>query len=612
MKKSFIERIHEGVIVCDGAMGTTLDLKGYNDLPREIYNLNDPEIIKSIHREFIEAGAEIIETNTYQGNRIRLNTYHLADKIKEININAVKIAREAAGDDVYVAGAVGPTGKILEPIGKLKRSEVRDVFKEQIEYLLEGGIDILMFETFVSLNELDEAIDAAKALAGNSIPIVAQKTFPEDGSVLSGDFPIEVTQHLIDKKVDVVGANCTVGPQRMFSLIKSMYKEGIILSAQPAAGIPTLLDGRSVYSASPGYLAVYAEQLIESGVTLIGACCGSTPAHIRAISRVVKEYKSRKPTAEIEQKSKTPIKITEIKDKYPLEQKKEYSNFQKNIGKKLLLTAELDIPRGMDISSILAGAEYLKKMGLDAVNITDGARARFRMNPFALSAEVQNKVGIETITHFTCRDRNLIGLQSDLLGANLLGVKNILVVTGDPANVGDYPQATSVFDVDSIGLLQILNSMNSGNDVSGNTINGFTSFLLACGVNPVGNNLDKEIEKLKKKVEFGAQIAFTQPIFEIETLEKFLNKIEGINISIMLGILPLRSFKHAEFLHNEIPGIFIPQDIRKKMFQSKSQAAIGIDLAKEFLIQAKKLVSGLYFMPPFQKYNIVAELIKDI
>ena len=611
MKKPFLERLKEGVIVCDGAMGTTLDLIGFTELPREILNIKEPGIIETIHREFIEAGAEIIETNTFQANRIRLSTYHLEDKTKELNEAAIRIAKKAAGDNVYVAGAIGPTGKIFEPIGKLKREEAKDVFKEQIEYMIAGGVDLLMFETFVSLNELDDAIDAAKEIIGNDLPIVAQKTFPEDGSILSGDFPLEVTRHLMDKKVDVIGANCTVGPQRMFSLIKSMYKEGVILSAQPAAGIPTLLDGRSVYSASPGYLAIYAKQLLEAGVTLIGACCGSTPDHIRAISKVVKEFKNKIP--EIKEESKPQVKIGGTKLKQVIrERHKEikYSDFKNNIGKKFLITSELDVPRGMDMASVVKGAYYLKEIGLDAVNITDGARARFRMNPFALSYEVQSKVDIETITHFTCRDRNIIGLQSDLLGAYSLGVKNILAVTGDPANVGDYPLATSVFDTDSVGLLKMMSSMNEGIDIMNNGISGKTNFLLACGVNPVGASLNKEIEKLERKIDGGAEIAFTQPIYKIETLETFLNKIAHLKIPIMLGVLPLRSFKHAEFLHNEIPGIHIPQDIRKKIFQSEKQAETGVDLSKEFLLEAKKMVAGAYLMPPFQKYEVVAQLME--
>jgi homocysteine S-methyltransferase len=613
MKKLFLERLREGIIVCDGATGTLLDLMGYKEVPREIHNIKNPGIIKSIHLQYIAAGAEIIETNTFQGNRIRLSTYYLDDKIKEINLNAVKIAKDAAGNDIYVAGAVGPTGKILEPVGKLKRSEARDIFKEQIEYLLEGGVDLLMLETFVSLNELDEAIDAAKSLVDSKTPIVAQKTFPEDGSILAGDFPIEVTQHLLDKKVDVIGANCTVGPQRMFGIIKSMYKEGIILSAQPAAGIPTLLDGRSVYSASPGYLAVYAKQLVEAGVTLIGACCGSTPDHIKAIAEAVKDFKYKGHIIGTEEKPKIQIKTPspEKERAYSYkEEERKFSDFYNNIGKKFLISVELDIPRGMNITSVLNGAESMKKTGVDAVNITDGARARFRMNPFALSYEIQTKIDIETITHFTCRDRNMIGLQSDLLGAHSLGIKNILAVTGDPTNVGDYPQATSVYDVDSVGLLKILSSMNSGKDIMGNSIIGRTNFLLACGVNPASGNLDKEIHKLEQKVESGARIAFTQPIFEMETLENFLNKIHHIKIPIMLGILPLRSFKHAEFLHNEVPGIYIPQSIRKIIYQSKFQAQTGIDLAKEFLSKARKHITGAYLMPPFQKYNIVSEIIK--
>jgi len=615
MKKPFLERLlDDRPIICDGAMGTMLDLYEYPEQPRCIHNLLNPDIVARIHREYIEAGAEIIETNTFDANRFRLEFYHLQDKIKEINRAGVEIAKSVAGDDVYVAGSIGPTGKLIEPLGKIKIQQVKDVIKEQAEILISEGVDLIILETFVSLNELDAAIEAVKEIS-DKIPLIAQKTFPEDGAILATDFPIEVVKHIKGKGVTVVGSNCTVGPQRMFSIIKSMYQDDVILSAQPAAGIPTLVDGRSVYHASPEYLATYAKQLVEAGVKIIGACCGSTPSHIRAIANAVKDLRLKKPKIEIKVKEQGQIETQQERGSKAevVVLEAESSNFAKKIGKKFLTTVELDIPRGLDISSVIEGAKYLKENGIDAVNITDGARARFRMDPVAISHLVQTKTGIETITHITCRDRNLIGLQGLLLGAWALGVKNILAITGDPTKIGDFPQATTVGDVDSIGLIKILRNMNHGLDAVGNTIGEPTHFLIACAANPTAQNLDYEISRLEKKVEAGAQIVFTQPLYEIQTLELFIKKIEHLKIPVMLGVLPLRSYKHAEFLHNEVPGINIPAWVREKLFLARDDAGkVGIEIASQFLKEAKPLVQGVYLLPPFKKYHIAIEILQKI
>lgn len=605
MKKPFRERIKGSPIVCDGAMGTLLDLYEYDEKPHEIQNLKNPDIVERIHREYIAAGSEIIEANTFSANRLRLSQYHLEDKLGEIILAGVAIARRAAGDTVYVAGSVGPTGKILEPIGKLKREQTRDAFKEQIEYLLKGGVDLIMLETFVSLQELDEAIAAAKELT--DLPIVAQKAFAEDGAILSGSFPVEVVEHIIAQGVDVVGANCTVGPQRMFSIIRNIHKDGVILSAQPAAGIPTLLDGRSIYHTTPEYLAQYARELVESGVTLIGACCGSTPAHIKAIAQAIKGLKVGKVGTRPVTKKSVAVK-TEPERLYGEPARR--SKFARNIGRKFLTTVELDIPRGLDMSVVLEGSQYLHERGIDAINITDGARARLRMSSIAISYLIQQKVGIEAMTHLATRDRNMIGLQAELLGAHALGLRNILCITGDPAMIGDYPQATSVFDIDSAGLIRAVASMNRGTDLMGNPIGEPTWFCIACAANPTAEDLDKEIEKVEKKVEAGVHIIFTQPVYEMKTLEAFMKRTAHLSIPIMLGLLPLRSYKHADFLHNEVPGIIIPEKIREEMRNAGEKAAsVGIQLTKEFLKEAKHLVQGAYMMPPFQKYQLVDELL---
>jgi len=624
MKKPFRDRLRDGPILCDGAMGTLLDMYGYRELPHEMEVLRHPEIVEKIHREYRDAGAEILETNTFGANSLRLAEYHLEDHVREINLKAVEIARRVAEDSLYVAGAVGPTGKFLEPIGSLKRGDARAVFREQIEVLVESGVDLIMLETFVSLEELDEAIAAAKEVA--DIPIVAQRAFPEDGSVLATNFPAEVLEHIWKRGVDVVGSNCTVGPQRMFTIMRTMHNSGVYLSAQPAAGVPTLVDGRAVYHATPEYLAIYARELLKTGVTLIGACCGSTPEHIRSIAKVLKEFRETS-------SSTGEVRITEVTDRSrsqasfakesaavrleeekrepaPGEELKDRSVFASNIGKKFLTSVELDVPRGIDLSSIFEGATYLKQQGIDAINITDGARARLRMSPIAISHLVQQRIGIEAITHMACRDRNLLGLQSDLLAAHALGIRNILAVTGDPTSIGDYPQATSVFDIDSIGLIRAINAMNHGQDIMGNSLGDSTSFLIACAVNPLADNPEREIERLTKKVESGAEIAFTQPIYELQTLEDFLLKIEHLRIPLMVGILPLRSYRHAEFLHNEVPGISIPEKIRERLRNARDRApVIGVEIAGEFLHEIRTMVQGAYLMPPFRKYQIVVDIL---
>ncbi len=614
MKIPFRDRLKLGPILCDGAMGTLLDLYEYDELPHEIQNIRNPDIVERLHCEYIEAGSEIIETNTFSANRFRLKDYHLEDKIREINLAGVEIARRAAGDKVYVAGAVGPTGKLMEPIGKVKRQQVRDAFKEQVEFLLEGRIDLIMLETFVSTQELDEAIEAVKSLT--NIPLIAQKAFAEDGSILAGNYPIEVVEHIIEKGVDIVGANCTVGPQRMFGIIRNLHKEGIYLVAQPAAGIPSLQDGRSIYHTSPEYLATYARELVQSGVTIIGACCGSTPAHIRAIRDAIKDVQIKKIDIKASANPSTDGRLVPLEAKKELQydaEKFRKSKFARNIGKKVLTTVELDIPRGVDMRKVIEGAQKCYELGVDAVNITDGARARLRMSPVAVSQLIMQKVGIETITHFTARDKNLLAIQADLLGSHALGIKNLLCITGDPANIGDYPQARSVFDVDSIGLIKAVSSMNRGVDLLGHTIGEPTSFLIACAANPLAADIDLEIERLEKKAEAGVEIIFTQPLYELKTLEDFIKRIEVLHLPLMVGVLPLRSYKHTDFLHNEVPGMIIPEKIREKIRNAGNDAAkVGIELSKEFIKKATQFVHGIYMMPPFGKYNVVSELMEAI
>jgi len=594
------------VMVGDGAMGTYLYSKGFSfEKSFDELNLTNPDVIKRIHQEYLSAGSELIETNTYTANRFRLENFNLEKKLREINLKAVKIAVEASEGKAYIAGSVGSIGKPFEPISQIKYEQAKEAFKEQIECLAEGGVDVIILETFSDLRELDIAIKAAKEVT--DLPLIAQKTFIEEGRILDGELPADVVGFLQNLKVDVLGTNCTVGPQRMLYIIKKMAPRSTIkLSAQPTAGLPQLVDRRLVYQATPEYLAEYALKFVEEGVFLVGGCCGTTPAHIKEVADRIKGMKpvKRPIIAVIEE-------VPARKEEKAVIKEEGFSDFSMKIKKKFVITTELDLPRGLDISDVLKGAGYLKDIGIDAVNISDGARARLRMSPIAVAHLIKERVNMEIILHFTCRDRNLIGLQSELLGAHTLGLKNVLAITGDPTNIGDYPNATSVFDVDSIGLVKILKKLNNGIDLADNSIGEPTRFTICVAANPMAEDINCEIERLKEKIDEGADIIFTQPIFFAQQIENFLGKIEDFRIPILAGILPLRSSRHTEFLHNEVPGIFIPEDIRKRMHGVSKEDAMkeGISIAQELLQEIKGLIEGVYLMPPFAKYEVVSDII---
>ncbi|MBC8044656.1 MAG: bifunctional homocysteine S-methyltransferase/methylenetetrahydrofolate reductase, partial [Rhizobacter sp.] len=487
---SFIERLKTGKpVVGDGAMGTVLEARGYYQVPCDYFNLTAPQAVEDLHLEYIEAGAELIQTNTYSATPIKLSNFNLSDKADAINREGVRLVKQAiarSGRECYVAGSVGPVGKLLAPVGKIFPEEAYDAFVRQITVLVDAGAQVLVLETFLDLRELDLAIAAAKKVAPE-IPIIAEKTFSEDGSILAGTFPIEVMEHLREQGVAVIGSNCTVGPQRMYTIIKQAHQNGdVFLSAMPTAGIPTISNGRQVYNATPEYLATYARQLVEVGVTVIGACCGATPSHIKAIAETVKNMTVGKPAPRPEVKVKTSGEEKE-RNVFRTVAPEKISNLRRKmlVDKKFVTTVELDIPRGLDISSVIEGATYLKEQGVDAVNITDGARARLRMDSISISKITEDLTGMETIMHYTCRDRNMIALQSQLLGAYALGLRNILVVTGDPAKIGDYPQATSVYDLDSPNLIRAAASLNRGVDLMKNPLGDSTDFFITCGANPL-------------------------------------------------------------------------------------------------------------------------------
>jgi homocysteine S-methyltransferase len=608
-KTKFHHRLENSneALLTDGSIAAELAKRGFAEFPPCLYNVKEPVLIEDIHRAFIEAGADIVQSNTEHANRLTLERYGFGDKVYEINRTGVWIARYAAQRKAFVAGVVGPVGKFLTPLGAMSRDDVREAFVEQITALVDGGAEILMLKSFIDVEELEIAVEAAQFVAPET-PIIAQKTFPEDGAVLATSYPADIATRLALKGVAAIGTNGTVGPQRMLDILKNFHADGVPLCAQPDVGIPTLVDGKAIYNADPEYVAQSVRRLVEAGASVVGCEGGCTVGHLWAIAQAIKGVVvgSRKP----EVKSASHEKTAQMYGKK--------SEFWTNLGKKFLTTVELDVPRGLDLSSILEGAAYLKENGLDAVNISDGARARLRMSSIAISQIVQERVGIECLAHLACRDRNMIGLQSELLGAHALGVNNILAVTGDPTQIGDYPYATSVYDVDSIGLIRALRQMNDGRDLMGNPIGGKTQFCIACACNPAAYDLDREIRRLEEKAAQGAHVAFSQPIFDEQTLTRFLERARHIRIHFMLGVIPLRSARHADFLHHEVPGMYIPDWVRARIHAANAEGGVeaatreGVALAVDFLRAAKSMVHGAYLMPPFKKYSMATEILQQI
>jgi len=609
MAIDFKKRLDEGVIVCDGAMGTYLNQKGVSyDRCFDELNLSQPDLVGEVHRDYIDAGAEIIETNSFGGNRFRLGTHGLENSLRDINLKSVKIAREAreiSGVDVYIAGSMGPLGKPIEPFGKIMLTEAREAFREQAEALLEGGVDLFMIETISRVDEMVVAIEAVKSVS--DLPIVAQVTFTTEGSTYFGSSPAEMVQKLLPLDVDVIGANCSVGPQKMLEVIEQLAELGVpYISAQPNAGLPKYYGGRFIYLSSPDYFADYAQLFARVGARIIGGCCGTTPEHIKKVASISEDISDRRARIRVKEKER---KVSEP----VIPMGGASTSFTKKLNINFVVSVEIDPPKGANPTKMIKAARDLKKAGADAVNIADSPMARVRMSCMASANLIHSEVDIDIILHYTTRDRNLMGLQSDLIGAHATGIRNILALTGDPPSLGDYPQATAVYDVDSIGLIKIISKLNSGIDFAGNSIGKPTQFSIGVAANPTSGNIGLEIERLHQKIEAGGQYIMTQPLYDLDTLEKFFDKLKAIDVPVILGILPLVSYKHAQFLHNEVPGITIPEDIREKLDKAgENSAAVGAELATEFIGQARNLVKGVYLMPSFGRFESSIEIIKSI
>jgi homocysteine S-methyltransferase len=588
----FSEAIRQRVLVCDGAMGTMLYSRGvFINKSFDAMNLTQGPLVEAVHQEYVLAGADIIETNTFGANRIKLASFGLADRLHEINVAGAQIARRAAGDRAYVAGAIGPLGIRIEPWGKTGVDEAREYFREQAKALAEGGVDLFILETFRDLNEIGAAIDAVRSVS--DLPIVAQMTTEEDGNTLDGTPPERFAPELEKRGATIIGVNCAVGPGPMLETIERMEAvTQLKLSAQPNAGKPRDVEGRNIYLCSPEYMASYARRFILHNVGVVGGCCGTTPEHIRQIKAAVR---GAVPVDHVEA-PRSPARLTPamVAPPVPIEQK---SHLARELARgAFVLGVELLPPRGFEAEPAIQRARELKRYGIDVVNIPDGQRSGARLSALALAVLVEQQAGIETVLHYACRDRNLLGIQSDLLGAHAIGLRNVLLITGDPGRVGDYPDATAVFDVDSIGLTNVVSRLNHGGDIGGQPIGAPTAFHIGVSVNPSASNLDEELRRFEYKVEAGAEFVVTRPIFDLANFERVLRRIESANLPIIAGVFPFESARNAEFIANEVPGARVPEALLERMRRADGQdaaAAEGVAIAREIAAALRHAVRGI-------------------
>ncbi|HEY3354789.1 MAG TPA: bifunctional homocysteine S-methyltransferase/methylenetetrahydrofolate reductase [Polyangia bacterium] len=602
----FLERLAESVLVADGAMGTMLYSKGvYINRCFDELNLSSPDLVKEVHRDYLAAGAELIETNTFGANRFKLAPFGLEAKVRDVNRRGAEIAREVAGTRAFVAGSVGPLGRALDP-RRLQLNELREAFREQIEGLVEGGVDALCLETQNNTVEMLVAVRTARQVAPE-VPIIALATFAEEGRTLGGEPPEQVALSL-GELVDVVGANCSEGPSDMLETIERFATATTRkIAAMPNAGSPKIVDNRVVYLTSPEYLAEYARRFLFAGAGIVGGCCGTTPAHIRAIRAMVRAVKPQRTQVQAPATAAEAAPLPR-----PAVPRAEKSPFGAKLGQKFVVSVEVNPPHGYTTAKVLEQARTLQQAGVDVVNIPDGPRASARMSPMCLAQLFRQELGLETIVHYTCRDRNLLGMQADLLGAYALGQKNVLAITGDPPKLGDYPNLTAVYDVDAVGLVRIIADLNAGRDLAGSAMAAPTSYLIGVGANPGAVDFDREVARFAQKVEAGAEFVMTQPVYDPRLLERFVAAIKGFRIPVLVGILPLASSRNAEFLHHEVPGMQIPEDVRDRMRRAPSgdaAAAEGVAIAQEALRATRGMVEGVYVMPPLGR---VASALKVI
>jgi homocysteine S-methyltransferase len=607
-------------VLADGAMGTVLYARGvfinrcYDEL-----NLSDPNMILGVHEEYLQAGAEVLETNTFGANRFRLTRHGLGGKVKEINAAGVKLARQAVehlrekqAGEAWVAGAVGPLGVRLEPLGKTGLDEARAAFAEQIAVLAENGpgigVDLLIVETMPALNEAQQALEAARAVAPH-LPVLVMVTVDDEGNCLDGSSPAQAAALLTEWGASAIGVNCSTGPTTVLTAAEAMRAATTLpLAAMPNAGLPRAVEGRNIYLCSPEYMASFARKAIAAGVQLVGGCCGTTPNHIRAMRSAIRALDAQ---AHVTGHEVTPVLNTET----PPAPLGERSRIGSLIGSGTFVTlVEIVPPKGIDCSSEIEGARLLAGLGVHGINVPDSPRASARMSAQSLSIQIQQHTGIETVLHYTCRDRNILSIQSDLLGASSIGLRNILCLTGDPPKLGNYPDATAVFDVDSIGLVNIVHRLNHGLDIGSNSIGASTNFTIAMAANPGAPDIENELRRFAYKVEAGAEYCITQPVFDLRLLENFLDRIKDHRIPVIAGLWPLTSLRNAEFMKNDL-RVSMPEEIMLRMAQADTPDAArreGIKIAREMLEAVRPYVQGVQVSAPFGRYAAAAEVLASV
>jgi homocysteine S-methyltransferase len=585
-------------------MGTTLYARGISfSQCFDALNLSRPELVSEIHQAYLEAGAEIIETNTFGANRYRLAEADHADDLRAINEAGVRLARKVAGYRTLVAGSIGPLGKHLAPIGTLKPEEAAAAYLEQAEVLAGAGVDFLVIET---ITNLDEMLAAVRAIQPLGLPIVALMTFSEEAKTLVGNKPREVALTLTKEGVAALGANCSVGPLGILEVLENLVPAaGVPVVAMPNAGLPRLVGGRYLYLSSPEYMADFARKAVDLGAAAVGGCCGTTPEHIKALTEAVEGRTPRPPGAEalveVVEPSLPPTEIRKMRK----------PGFYEMLEKRFAISVEIDPPRGINVERFVKSAIYLKGKGADAINVADSPLARPRMSPSAFSHIIQREAGIEAILHVSCRDRNLLATQSELMGAHALGLRNVIAITGDPVQVGGHLKATDVFDLDSVSLTRLITTLNQGQDLTGRPTDEPTQFRICVAANPTAVDLEAEIDKLWKKIEAGAHFIFTQPIYEVADLANFMKRVPDLPIPLCVGVLPLRNARHAEFIHNEIPGMSVPDYIRKRMHEAGEHGLEeGVAISIEMLEEARPLCRGAYLMPPFNRFEMAGEILE--
>ncbi|MEO8678504.1 MAG: bifunctional homocysteine S-methyltransferase/methylenetetrahydrofolate reductase [Vicinamibacterales bacterium] len=611
--KPFLTALDERVLVCDGAMGTMLYGKGvFINRCFESLNLSHAALVTEVHEEYLRAGADVIETNTFGANRMKLRAFGLGDQVRDINLAGARLARQAverAAPHGYVAGAIGPLGVRIEPWGKTGVDEAESMFREQAQALVDGKVDLFILETFRDLNEIGAAIAAVRSVC--DLPIVAQMTTEEDGASLDGAPPEQFAAALIQQGADLVGVNCSVGPAPMLETIDRISAvTEVWLSAQPNAGKPRDIEGRNLYLCSPEYMASYARRFIESGVRLVGGCCGTTPEHIRQIALAAKSMAPG--LARHAGTAAAPVPVASQPHAQPAVARDAKSRMSAKLARGRFVTAiELVPPRGHAPSAALADAARLARRGVDVITIPDGPRSGARMSALSLAVLVQQQTSAEVLLQYSCRDRNLLGIQSDLLGAHAMGVRNLLGITGDVRTLGDIPDATAVFDVDSIGLTNVITRLNHGLDVGGQPIGEPTAFHTGVMVNP-SRDLDQELRRLQFKVEAGAEFAVTRPVFDVAAFERFLKRVESLRLPIIVGIWPFESALNAEFMANEVPGVTVPDSLVERMRRTTSAekaAAEGVAVARELVIQLKGMAAGVQISTPSGRLDAALDVL---